>query len=206
MTAFQTEQEAFWAGEFGDQYIGRNPSAKEMGARLALFAKIMARTTGVKSAIEFGANIGNNLKVLRQMFPGMDLTAVEINDKAVESMQAWGQALVHHSSILDFEPVLQYDLAFVSGVLIHINPDMLPRVYDRLFQASRRYLCCIEYYNPSPVEINYRGHSGKLFKRDFAGEILDRFPGLCLLDYGFVYHRDPNFPLDDLTWFLIEKK
>lgn len=206
MTAFQTEQEAFWAGEFGDQYIGRNPSAKEMGARLALFAKIMARTTGVESCIELGANIGNNLKVLHQMFPAMDLAAVEINDKAVESLQAWGQARVHHRSLLDFSPDREYDLAFVSGVLIHINPEMLPRAYDLLFKASRRYLCLIEYYNPSPVEIPYRGHSAKLFKRDFAGEVLDRFPGLSLLDYGFVYHRDPNFPLDDLTWFLMEKQ
>lgn len=206
MTAFQTEQEAFWAGEFGDQYIGRNPSAKEMGARLALFAKIMARTTGVESAIEFGANIGNNLKVLRQMFPPLALEAVEINDKAVESLRGWGEAKVHHSSLLDFTPACQYDLTFVSGVLIHINPEMLPRVYDLLFQASRRYLCCIEYYNPSPVEIAYRGHSGKLFKRDFAGEIMDRFPSLRLVDYGFVYHRDANFPLDDLTWFLMEKE
>lgn len=206
MTAFQTEQEAFWAGEFGDQYIGRNPSAKEMGARLALFAKIMARTSGVESAIEFGANIGNNLKVLHQMFPALGLAAVEINDKAVAVLREWGQARVHHRSILDFTPVEQADLSFVSGVLIHINPEMLPAVYDRLYQASRRYVCCIEYYNPSPVEIAYRGHAGKLFKRDFAGELLERFPELRLLDYGFVYHRDPNFPLDDLTWFLLEKR
>lgn len=206
MTAFQTEQEAFWAGEFGDQYIGRNPSAKEMGARLALFAKIMTRTSEVASAIELGANIGNNLKVLHQMFPAMELAAVEINDKAVQSLNAWGKARVHHQSLLDFEPDQEYDLAFVSGVLIHINPEVLPQVYDRLCGASRRYVCCIEYYNPSPVEISYRGHSGKLFKRDFAGEIMERLPALRLIDYGFVYHRDPNFPLDDLTWFLMEKR
>lgn len=206
MPAFQTEQENFWAGEFGDQYIGRNPSSKEMGARLALFSKIMARTCEVQSAIEFGANIGNNLKVLQQMFPAMALSAVEINSKAVESLQEWGKAQVHHLSIFDFKPDQQFDLAFVSGVLIHINPTMLPQVYDLLFAASRRYLCCIEYYNPSPVEISYRGHSEKLFKRDFAGEIMDRFPSLQLLDYGFIYHRDPNFPLDDLSWFLMEKR
>ncbi len=206
MTAFQTEQEDFWAGEFGDQYIGRNPSAKEMGARLALFAKIMARTTGVESSLELGANIGNNLKVLHQMFPNMELSAVEINDKAVKDLKAWGHAQVHHHSILDFTPDQEYELAFVSGVLIHIDPEMLPKVYDLLFQASRRYICLIEYYNPSPVEIPYRGHNAKLFKRDFAGEILDRFPQLRLIDYGFCYHRDNNFPLDDTTWFLMEKR
>jgi hypothetical protein len=27
-----------------------------------------------------------------------------------------------------------------------------------------------------------------------------------LCDYGFVYHRDPLFPQDDITWFLMEKR
>ena len=58
----------------------------------------------------------------------------------------------------------------------------------------------------APVEITYRGETGKLFKRDFAGEILDRFPDLALIDYGFAYRRDPNFPQDDLSWFLMEKQ
>lgn len=62
-----------------------------------------------------------------------------------------------------------------------------------------------EYYNPSPVEIRYRNHEGKLFKRDFAGEMLDRHPDLRLVDYGFIYHRD-SFPIDDTTWFLMEKR
>jgi len=82
---------------------------------------------------------------------------------------------------------------------------MLPRVYDLLHLASQRYICMVEYYNPSPVTIPYRGEANKLFKRDFAGEMLDRFSDLRLVDYGFSYHRDNNFPQDDLTWFLLEK-
>jgi hypothetical protein len=44
-----------------------------------------------------------------------------------------------------------------------------------------------------------------MFKRDFAGEMLDKFQDLRLLDYGFVYHRDTQFPQDDVNWFLLEK-
>jgi spore coat polysaccharide biosynthesis protein SpsF len=205
MSGFKTEQEDFWAGEFGTQYINRNPSDKEMGARLALFARIMSRTREVDSIIELGANIGNNLRVLNQMFPCLALAGVEINSTAVAELKEWGKARVFHGSIIDFVPEQQYDLAFVSGVLIHINPQELPRVYDLLYRAGRRYICLIEYYNPSPVEVPYRGHSDKLFKRDFAGEMLKKFEDIKLLDYGFVYHLDPNFPLDDVTWFLLEK-
>ena len=53
--------------------------------------------------------------------------------------------------------------------------------------------------------VNYRGHADRLFRRDFAGEMLDKFNDLRLLDYGFVYHRDPSFPQDDFTWFLLDK-
>ncbi len=51
------------------------------------------------------------------------------------------------------------------------------------------------------------GYKEKLFKRDFAGELLDTFSDLQLLDYGFLlsHHRDPNFPHDDGTWFLLKK-
>lgn len=204
--SYQTEQEHFWAGEFGDAYIGRNPENFEFGGRAALFTRILARTAKVGSIIELGANIGNNLKVLQRILPQAELAAVEINARAVAALREWGGAEVHHCSILDFAPGREWDLSFVSGVLIHINPESLPLVYQRLYDSSRRYVCLAEYYNPSPVEIPYRGHSGRLFKRDFAGEMLTRFPDLQLLDYGFVYHRDPNFPLDDLTWFLMEKR
>lgn len=57
-----------------------------------------------------------------------------------------------------------------------------------------------------PVVVSYRGHEDRLFKRDFAGEMLDRYPDLELVDYGFVYHRDPNFPQDDPNWFLLRKR
>jgi spore coat polysaccharide biosynthesis protein SpsF len=79
-------------------------------------------------------------------------------------------------------------------------------VYDKLFAACGRYLMVAEYYNPAPVAISYRGHSDRLFKRDFAGELMDHYPQLQLVDYGFAYRRDPNFPQDDITWFLMEKR
>ena len=34
---------------------------------------------------------------------------------------------------------------------------------------------------------------------------MDQFIDLQLVDYGFAYHRDKNFPQDDISWFLLEK-
>jgi len=97
------------------------------------------------------------------------------------------------------------DLVFTKGVLIHINPDMLSQVYQSLYRLTKRYICIVEYYNPTPVSVSYRSHEDRLFKRYFAGEMMDKYSDLRLVNYGFVYHRDSNFPLGDLTWFLLEK-
>ncbi|HAC68697.1 MAG TPA: pseudaminic acid biosynthesis-associated methylase, partial [Pseudomonas sp.] len=115
-------------------------------------------------------------------------------------------AEIWEGSLFDYSVTAAFDLAFTKGVLIHLPPDLLPAAYDKLYQASKRFILVAEYYNPTPVEVSYRGHAERLFKRDFAGELLDRHADLRLLDYGFAYHRDPLFPADDISWFLLEKQ
>jgi len=187
--SYKTEQEDFWAGEFGNDYINRNNDAALVAANLALFAKVFQSIRPVESVIEFGANIGLNLRAIHALLPQAQLAAIEINSKAVQELQKNKELTVYHSSILDFKQDNTRDFVFIKGVLIHINPDVLVDVYKKLYQASQKYILVAEYYNPSPVEVEYRGHSGKLFKRDFAGEMLDIYPDLKLVDYGFIYHR-----------------
>jgi len=204
---YKTEQEAFWAGEFGTQYSVRNTGDRLLAANLAFFSKALGAAQNLSSCIEFGANIGMNLKALQLLFPGQDQHAIEINPEAAAELgKLLPAANIQQTSILDFAPIRTWDLALIKGVLIHINPDCLEQVYDALHRATGRYLLVCEYYNPSPVAINYRGHAERLFKRDFCGEILDRHNDLHLIDYGFAYHRDPKFPQDDITWFLMEKR
>lgn len=205
MRTFKTEQEEFWAGAFGDQYVQRNNDKKIVAGNIALFSKVFKQVTNINSVIEFGANIGLNLRAINQLLPEAKLSAIEINGTAAGELNKLGEIKVYNKSILEFEPDHQRDFVLIKGVLIHINPDELPKVYERLYQTSSRYICVAEYYNPSPVAIDYRGHQNRLFKRDFAGEILDKYPDLKLVDYGFVYRRDNLFPLDDITWFLLEK-
>jgi len=203
--SYKTEQEDFWAGEFGNDYINRNNDAALVAANLALFAKVFQSIRPVASVIEFGANIGLNLRAIHALLPQAQLAAIEINSNAVQELKKNKALTVYHASILDFKQDDTRDFVFIKGVLIHINPDVLVDVYEKLYQASHQYILVAEYYNPSPVEVEYRGHSGKLFKRDFAGEMLDIYPDLKLVDYGFIYHRDENFEQDDTNWFLLEK-
>ena len=204
---FKTDQESFWAGKFGSEYIQRNQGNDLLASNLNFFSKALRATHDLKNCIEFGANIGMNLKALKLLRPTLELHAIEINaDAAYELSKTIPKKNVYQSSILDFEFADYWDLVLIKGVLIHISPDELITVYDKLVGACGKFLLVAEYYNPSPVAISYRGHENRLFKRDFAGEIMDRYPQMTLIDYGFAYRRDPNFPQDDITWFLLEKR
>ena len=205
MTKYSTEQEAFWAGEFGDAYIGRNQQPALVAANTALFGKVLARCGEVASVIELGANIGLNLVALRSLLPHARLRAVEINSNAIDQLRRLDGVDVVHGSLLQYEPMEPADLAFTKTVLIHVAPEDLPRAYDVLYRSARRYVLVAEYYHPVPTEVVYRGHTGRLFKRDFAGDLLGRYADLRLVDYGFVYRRDA-FPQDDISWFLLEKR
>lgn len=206
-STFRTEQEAFWAGRFGADYIARNQGAALLAANLDFFSKCLRSARHLKSCIEFGANIGMNLRALRLLHPELDMHAIEINAEAVQELEkVVPPAQVHFESILDFDPARRWDLVLVKGVLIHLDPSVLAEVYDKLVAATGSYLLLAEYYSPVPVAIPYRGHADRLFKRDFAGEIMDRHPALELLDYGFAYRRDPSFPQDDINWFLLGRR
>ena len=204
--AFKNEQEKFWAGDFGDAYIDRNQGDKLLASNLNMWVNMLKNAKKLDSCIEFGANIGMNLKALKLLHPQQDQFGIEINsDAAIELEKVIPASNVFKSSIFDFEPFRKFDLSFIKGVLIHINPDELQNVYEKLVASCGRYLLVAEYYNPSPVAIPYRGHNDRLFKRDFAGEIMELHPEMKLIDYGFNYRNDPVFPQDDITWFLMER-
>jgi spore coat polysaccharide biosynthesis protein SpsF len=205
MAEHPTEQEVFWQGSFGDEYLRRNEGPALVAQKTAHLARALAHAAPIQSVLEFGCNTGLNLLALRQLLPEAELHGVEINRSAASIARERGFS-VEDGSILGYAAERSYDLVLSSGLLIHIEPEQLPEAYRAIHAACGHYLCLREYYNPTPVEVPYRGHRNRLFKRDWAGELLDGFPSLTLLDYGFHYHRDPQFPADDVTWFLLERR
>lgn len=198
--------ESFWKEEFGDEYHERqkNKAKGNVQANMAFFSKILSKTIDVTRIIEFGAGTGQNIDAITRLNDKISTIAVEVNEEAAQQIP---NGFVFRQSIFDFRPPIenQADLVFTKGLLIHLNPEDLRKAYNIIYRSTRRYILIAEYYNPTSVEVNYRGHDGKLWKRDFAGDMLDLYPGLELIDYGFVYHKD-QFPQDDLTWFLMEKR
>ena len=198
-----------WRGRFGDDYTARNVATPEyMQACVMMWTRILAALSSdsPRSAVEIGCNIGINLHALRKI-SDMELYGIEPNDRARQLAVESGalppaKALNGHGAAIPLADGVA-DMAFTSGVLIHVDPKLLPAVADEMHRVSRKYIVLAEYFSVEPEERAYRGHSGLLFKRDFGGFFLDRFPDLTLVDYGFFWRRATG--LDNLTWWALHK-
>lgn len=202
-----TPQAALWAGEFGTEWTKRhtaNPAQLRtfFGRALSAIAPVMDEVP--HTVMEFGANEGHNLRAIRDCWSKTKTYGVEINRDAFGALQnvadaAWNQ------SFLDTSVWPLADLAFTRGVLIHVAPRDLGHAYHALYEASLRYIMIAEYYSPRTREIHYRGNDNALWARDFGGDMLDLYPTLRLLDYGFAWDRDEAVSQDNVTWWLFEK-
>jgi len=137
MSNFKTDQEHFWAGNFGDEYVGRNNDEALISSRIVFWGSALKCANGIKSIKEFGCNIGLNLLALKRLNPSFELCGVEINQKAAKQAQALCIADIQQGSILDpMDDESSFDLTFTAGVLIHINPESLNYVYENLVRVS----------------------------------------------------------------------
>lgn len=198
-----------WTGQFGNEYIDRNEYADwKLEPGKEAFKRILDDLK-IKSILEVGSNIGLNLIYIDALFnKSVKLYAVEPNRKAFDQLilqknirleKAWN-CDGFHIPVDDSD----IDVVFTSGVLIHIEPKKLGLITDEIVRVARKYVLCIEYFSPTPEEIEYRGHISLLFKRDFGSFYIDRFPTLKCIRYGFLWQRE--FPLfDNPTWWLFEK-
>lgn len=199
----KTEQQRFWESEFGDSYTQRNPITPE--SRRPFFARVLSTAPGIKSVCEFGANKGHNLLAIRAVDASIELAAVEPNRAAYEQLCALENVTATMSSLQAFEPSRRYDLVFTCGLLIHLDPDDLVAAYRKLLASSARYVLINEYFNPVPIELPYREHRDRLYKRDFGSEFLAANEHhATVADYGFLW-RTAEPAWDNTTWWLFEK-
>ncbi len=200
----------FWAGDFGNEYTDRNKGVHHQTSNIFFWSKIIEKTGPIHSCLEIGCNRGMNLNAIKILQPECMTSGIEINSSAAELAARSGHNVVIGSAVDEaLEETVELpkvNLTISCGVLIHINPCKLPEAYSFLFSHSKEYILISEYFSPRPEEVLYRGHSNKLFKRDFAGEFIDRYThNIRVVDYGFCWNRDPVAPRDNLTWFLFQK-
>ena len=195
--------EECWENTFGDEYHKRQGEVGDVRANTALFSKILNITDGVDSVLEFGAGTGRNLEAISRSYPEIKTIGVEINEGAAKLIPA---DKVLRMNILDYDEDQHgtADLVFTKGVAIHVSPEQINRLYGALYNTAKKYILMAEYYSPTRVEIEYQGEMGRLWKANFYEEMVERYPALELVDYGFVGPWD-EYPQDSINWWLWKK-
>lgn len=202
-----TPQEDFWKNTITESYAKDNSVFDE---KLGLMAweRILSKIdkSEILSFLDCGSNIGRNIFFLKKMLPTATANIVELAkgpyDKCLKDFQIEDSFL---GPIKDAQFDRKFDLVFTNAVLIHVNPDDLIKSMSRLYELSSRYVIIGEYFNRTPVMINYRGEDDRLFKRDFGKLFVENFD--CkVLDYGFLWgHEFDTAGFDDITYWLFEK-
>ncbi|MCG9042274.1 pseudaminic acid biosynthesis-associated methylase [Laribacter hongkongensis] len=199
------EQQQFWAQDYAEDYIRKN-SQFDHQLGVEGWQKMLAASEGIQSVLECGCNIGRNIDFLSAALPGASKSIVEISKPAFDFVTRKHQLAHAFNGAIEASAFPdRFDLVFTIGVLIHIDPDNLLTVMKKMFDYSDKYILIGEYFNRTPVMIEYQGQQNKLFKRDFGKLFMESFP-VELVDYGFLWgHVYDKAGFDDITWWLFRK-
>jgi pseudaminic acid biosynthesis-associated methylase len=210
----ETEQKRRWAGDFGRDYTDRNTlSVAQLDSlyqtnyaitRSELSQTFLREIPRGARVLEVGCNSGNQLLLLQEM-GFTNLWGAEIQSYALELARERVQgAQLSQASALELPYEDGYfDLAFTSGVLIHISPANLPRALDEIHRCTKTWIWGMEYYAPEVTQVNYRGQDDLLWKMDYVKRYLDRFGDLELVrEQRLPYLNSANVD----TMYLLKRK
>lgn len=193
-----------WSGEFGNEYTKRQK--EDLDNRAMLFSDALKMVfSDVDSVCEFGANRGENIKVLHTLFGFREkwiknkkmpnFGAIEINENCCNELIEQNIAEVYCQSVE--KPIIhKYDLVFTRGLLIHLPKEALDRTVNNIYNCSNKYILVAEYHAPKREMIEYRGMKDMMW-RDCYWKYFEK-KGCKLMECGF----DPKY---DITWFLMAR-
>ena len=200
-------QEDFWKNTVTKSYAEDNSQFDEKLGLLAWSRMLeKANLNEIESFLDCGSNIGRNVGFLTKFLPGATANIIELAEGPYN--QCKNEFKIANSFLgpiksADFDQ--KFDLVFTSGVLIHVNPEDLLASMSNMYELSNEYILISEYFNRTPVTIDYRGETNMLFKRDFGKLFLENFE--CqIVDYGFLWgHQFDIAGFDDVTYWLFRK-
>jgi pseudaminic acid biosynthesis-associated methylase len=213
----KNQQENFWSGDFGKEYTDRNSRYNEElekayqtwygVSRREMNDEFLGRLPKDIRILEVGCNTGMQLACLKGM-GFTELYGIELQPYAVEKAKEYTDGIsIIQGSAFDIPFKDNYfDLVFTSGVLIHIAPENLPKVFAEMHRCSKKYIWGFEYYAPKTTSINYRGNEGFLWKADYGKLIGEQFKNMEVVKQEYYPYITENEKGNTDSMYLLAKK
>jgi len=212
--SMENRQTNTWFSEFGKNYTDRCKKTPDQYDELYTSLYGITRTKLNEEFIgdidrsarilEVGTNVGGQLKLLFRMgFRNLYGIELQLYPIKISQSKYYGISLLQGSGFdIPFKDNA-FDIVFTTGVLIHIDPDLLPLVLKEIYRCTKRYIWGFEYYNKNMLEIPYRGKNKMLWKADYVAIYQDYFPDLNMIKKkNYMYLENDN----NDCMFLLEKQ
>lgn len=142
--------------------------------------KEVVKDLNIKSILEIGCGLGNNLNKFKdtEVVVGIDISehAINIAKNRFPNFQ------FYVDNLLKLKLRDPFDLVFTSGVVEHIEPKLLDHAFNEMFRMSKKYILNIEAYDETEHEINWHRGKNKFWTVHMA-ERWKHFPVKILRDY-----------------------
>jgi len=205
------QQRNFWSGDFGNEYIDRNQTIEEVNELYKqqtgitveeIFIDFFQNINKNSEILELGCNIGLNLSILKKI-GFKNLNGVEINEEAYEFAKQKNPDIdFTNSSIENFNTNKKFDVVYTAGVLIHINPQTIKSIIEKMMNLSQKYIFGFEYFADELIEIPYHGYRQVCWKQNFPKIFTDSYTDLISLkEKKFKYKNENNIDVS----YLFEK-
>jgi len=155
------KQQSFWQGFGGNGYITRNKYFHNFeytdGYREDILKDFLSKIPKDSTVLELGCNKGQTIGHLKEL-GFTEVTGIDINRSALKiAREEFPQFEFIESSIEDYFREQPFDLVITSGVLIHIHPNNLKGIIDKICLLSKKYIFGFEYYSREFQDTNYGG-------------------------------------------------
>lgn len=114
-----------------------------------LLRQLLPELAPIHSVLDVGCGRGRLASVLGEVLPSAHYSGLDIGEAQVQATsEVRPDGTLYKVPIQDFNPKHKYDLVLVSEVLMHIPPNEIKVVCDKLLKMANRYVLAIEWTQP----------------------------------------------------------
>lgn len=202
-----SETQEFWKNEFGDAYHKRN--RVDWRQRVTFWSQIL-ELTGARSVWEWGCGPGWNLTAIQFAASSFGIK-LDGGDYASCNypVQVYGTECNESANIQALSAGLDvnkwmpnehdtFELTCTVGALIHVDPDSVQDLMQKIIDTSSDYVLAVEYDAQKESMVNYRGHDNKLWCRPYGQMYQD-------MGLQFIAEGDAGDGFDECKFSLLRK-